>query len=115
AGLFLILILLGFLQVVSNLGKSLFLFILTSPFKVFKSIWSLSNKSTSVEAKFTNKKFSKATDLGKNLTLMDSSNKILNNRQRLMQILTRLEEIKTEQNQLLEEASKIIKSQSKFK
>ena len=103
------------MQVVSNLGKSLFLFILTSPFKVFKSIWSLGNKSTSVEAKFTKKKFSNATDLGKNVTLIDSGNKIINNRQRLIQILTRLEKIKKEQDLLLQEASKIIKSQSKFK
>ena len=106
--LFLILILLGFLQVVNDLGKSLFLFILTTPFKVFKIIWILSNK-------FTNKNYSNATDLGKNLTLADSSNKIINNRQRLMQILTRLEEIKKEQDLLLQEAAKIIKSQSKFK
>jgi len=104
AGLFLIFILLGLLQVVSNLGKSLFLFILISPFKVFKSIWSLSSKSTSVEEKFTNKKI-----------YIDSSNKIISNRQRLMQILDRLEKIKKEQDLLFEEASKIIKSQSKFR
>lgn len=114
-GLFLIFIVLGFLQVVSDLAKSLFLFILTSPFKILKSIWSLSNKSTSVEPKFTNKKFSNATDLGKNLTLIGSSTKIENNPQRLIDISIRLEEIKKEQNLLLQEASEILQYQSQSK
>ncbi len=104
-GLFLIFIFLGFLQVASDLAKSLFLFILTTPFKVLKNIWSLSDRSNSLEQKLS----------AQNLKSIDSSGKIKSNRQRLIQILTRLEEIKTEQNQLLQEATKIIKSQSKFK
>lgn len=105
AGLFVISIVLGFLQVISNLGKSLFLFILTSPFNILKSIWRSINKSNSVEPKFSDK----------NLTLIDYSTKIISNRQRLDRILIRLEEIKSEQNQLLQEASDIMKCQSKFK
>ncbi|MEB3339287.1 hypothetical protein [Okeania sp.] len=84
-GLFLIFLLLGF----------------------FRQVFSNSGKSF--------KKNIDQTGLGKNLTSIDSTNKIINNRQRLMQILTRLEEIKNEQDLLLREASEIIKCQSKFK
>lgn len=115
-GLLVIFMLLGFLQIVSNFAKAVCLFILTSPFKILKSIWSLLNKSESLETRLTvHKNLSSNNYSSSNLTLRDYSSRRIDNENRLINILIRLEEMKAEQNQLLQEATEIIQSQLKVK
>ena len=104
----------GFLQIVSDLAKTICLFILRSPFKIVKSIWSFGRKSAFVKEELTVNQTSPSNYyLRNNLTFTKHLNHQMNDQDRLTHIWNRLEEIKQEQSQLLQVAAEIIQKQSK--
>lgn len=106
----------GFLQIVSDVAKTVCLFILTTPFKILKSLWSLSRKSPFVKGELTANQTSRSNHhLSNNLISQDYPNHNMNYQDRLTHILRRLEAIQKEQSQLLQAASEIIQKLSKVK